>query len=80
MWLGALLLFLPLSFGLWPLTFAANAAPRPDLVIFLTDDQSQLDCTPYGGAGMRTPNMQKLADAAIAAIEAAGGSIVAAGE
>ncbi len=39
------------------------ARSRPDIVVFLTDDQSQLDCTPYGGAGMRTPNMQKLADA-----------------
>src|SRR5262245_28702285 len=39
----------------------AFAAP-PNIVVFLTDDQSQLDCTPYGGHGIRTPNMQKLAD------------------
>lgn len=38
------------------------AAP-PDLVVFLTDDQGQLDSTPYGGQGIRTPNMQCLADA-----------------
>lgn len=39
----------------------SSAAP-PDIVLFLTDDQSQLDCTPYGGFGIRTPNMQRLAD------------------
>ncbi len=38
----------------------AESAP-PDLVVFLTDDLSQLDCSPYGGAGIRTPNMQRLA-------------------
>ena len=41
------------------------AATRPDLVVFLTDDQGQLDCTPYGGQGIRTPNMQRLADAGL---------------
>jgi len=35
---------------------------HPDIVVFLTDDQSQLDATPYGGYGIRTPNMQRLAD------------------
>ncbi len=40
----------------------SQAAP-PDLVVFLTDDQGQLDSTPYGGQGIRTPNMQRLADA-----------------
>jgi len=39
------------------------AAVHPDLVVFLTDDQGQLDSTPYGGQGIRTPNMQRLADA-----------------
>ena len=47
------------------LPWSAHAAARPDLVIFLTDDQSQLDCTPYGGQGMRTPNIQRLADAGL---------------
>ncbi|MEQ2010378.1 MAG: sulfatase-like hydrolase/transferase [Limisphaerales bacterium] len=42
---------------------ASLAAARPDLVIFITDDQGQLDSTPYGGQGIRTPNMQRLADA-----------------
>jgi len=39
------------------------ADTKPNLVVFLTDDQSVLDCTPYGGMGIRTPNMQRLADA-----------------
>jgi arylsulfatase A-like enzyme len=47
------------------LTFAvpASAATRPDLVVFLTDDQGQLDSTPYGATSLRTPNMQRLANA-----------------
>ena len=42
------------------------ADTKPNLVVFLTDDQSVLDCTPYGGMGIRTPNMQRLADAGMA--------------
>src|SRR6187399_1956035 len=42
----------------------SHAAP-PNIVVFLTDDQSQLDCTPYGGYGIRTPNLQRLADAGL---------------
>ena len=42
---------------------AVHAAPRPDIVIFLTDDQSQGDLSPYGDNSLRTPNMQRLADA-----------------
>src|SRR5688500_16554105 len=39
-----------------------GATPRPpDIIVFLTDDQSQLDASPYGG-GIATPNMQRLAD------------------
>ncbi|MBN2505490.1 MAG: sulfatase [Verrucomicrobia bacterium] len=41
----------------------AAAAGKPDIVVLLTDDQSQLDCTPYGAVGIRTPTMQQLADA-----------------
>ena len=43
---------------------AASAAEpvRPDLVIFLTDDHSQRDATPYGSTTLRTPHMQRLAD------------------
>ena len=42
-----------------------EAAARPDLVIFLTDDHGQLDSTPYGGYGIRTPHIQRLADAGL---------------
>ncbi len=41
------------------------ASSRPDLVIFITDDHSQADLSPYGGREFRTPNMQKLADAGL---------------
>ncbi|MFO1484527.1 MAG: sulfatase [Verrucomicrobiaceae bacterium] len=39
------------------------AAKQPDILVFLTDDQSQLDCSAYGEKTIRTPNMQRLADA-----------------
>ncbi|MEQ1859236.1 MAG: sulfatase [Chthoniobacteraceae bacterium] len=39
----------------------AQAAP-PDIVVFLTDDQGQLDSSPYGAKTLRTPHMQRLAD------------------
>ncbi len=42
---------------------AAAAERRPDIVVFLTDDHSQRDATPYGSTALRTPNMQRLADA-----------------
>lgn len=45
------------------LSYAKTNRP-PDIVIFLTDDQSQLDSTPYGST-LRTPNMQRLADAGL---------------
>lgn len=38
------------------------AAKQPDILVFLTDDQSQLDCSAYGEKNIRTPNMQRLAD------------------
>jgi arylsulfatase A-like enzyme len=44
---------------------AVNAGQRPDILIFLTDDQSQLDLSPYGDTTLRTPNMQRLADAGL---------------
>ncbi len=34
----------------------------PDMVIFLSDDQSREDCTPYGGRGISTPHIQQLAN------------------
>lgn len=50
----------------WLLAFWCGwieAAPKPNILVFLTDDQSQLDCSAYGEKIIRTPNMQKLADA-----------------
>lgn len=41
---------------------SAKLPDHPDIVIFLTDDQSQLDATPYGDDGIRTPNMARLAN------------------
>jgi uncharacterized sulfatase len=41
----------------------ARTPGKPDIVIFLTDDQSQLDLTPYGDRTLRTPHMQQLAEA-----------------
>ncbi|MCA9053257.1 MAG: sulfatase [Planctomycetaceae bacterium] len=38
------------------------AADQPTIVVFLTDDQGQLDSQPYGAEVLRTPHMQQLAD------------------
>lgn len=57
--LPAVRFLLPL---LLPLALLAAVPARPDLVVFLTDDQSQGDVSPYGGGGIRTPNLQALAD------------------
>lgn len=43
----------------------AELGQRPNVVIFLTDDHSQQDLSPYGGREIRTPNMQRLADAGL---------------
>ena len=43
--------------------FALGDSSRPNILIFLTDDHSQLDGAPYGEKIIRTPNMQRLADA-----------------
>ena len=40
---------------------SAAPAPRPDIVVFLSDDHAQLDATPYGATDVRTPHMQQLA-------------------
>ncbi len=42
-------------------TTTTAAAPKPDIVVFLTDDQSQLDTSLYGNLGLETPNLEKLA-------------------
>ncbi len=43
----------------------AGDGPKPDIVIFLSDDQSRLDASPYGARELRTPQMQRLADAGL---------------
>lgn len=43
----------------------AQAATKPDIVIFLTDDQSQLDTSVYGKRGFKTPHMERLASAGL---------------
>jgi uncharacterized sulfatase len=48
-----------------PTTDARAAERRPDIVVFLTDDHSQRDATPYGSTILRTPNMQRLSDAGL---------------
>ena len=57
-------LFLFLLTGFFAATIG-TAANRPDLVIFLTDDHSQADLSPYGSTALRTPNMQRLANAGL---------------
>ena len=41
--------------------FAAAAAEKPNLVVFICDDLGCLDATPYGAADVRTPKLQRLA-------------------
>jgi len=47
--------------ALLPIPLAA--ADRPHVVLFLADDLSWADCSPYGGKDIRTPNMARLAAA-----------------
>lgn len=44
---------------------SATEAAQPNIVVFLTDDLGQLDSTPYGATDVRTPNLQRLADAGL---------------
>jgi N-sulfoglucosamine sulfohydrolase len=55
----------PLRLLLLLLSLAARAGAAPDIVIFLADDMGRLDCSPYGARDIRTPNMQRLADAGL---------------
>lgn len=52
---------------IWIALYAAQfaVAKPPDIVIFINDDQSREDCTPYGGRGIVTPNIQQLADSGL---------------
>ncbi|MBI1353927.1 MAG: sulfatase-like hydrolase/transferase [Acidobacteria bacterium] len=54
-------LFRSLAFAWIAIAAQALAAP-PNLVVFLSDDHSMLDSTPYGSTAVRTPNMQRVAD------------------
>src|ERR1044071_1506332 len=57
------LLLLLLLLGVVP-AYAADPA-KPNLVIFLSDDHSLLDSTVYGSKDVKTPNMQRLANAGL---------------
>src|SRR5438105_10709938 len=46
-------------------TTAAASAAKPNLVVFICDDLGGDDLTPYGSTDVRTPNMQRLADAGL---------------
>ena len=58
------LVFIP-SLLCQPWSARAADGPRPDIVIFLSDDQGRLDASPYGARELRTPRMQRLADAGL---------------
>ena len=45
------------------LAAAASAADRPNIVIFIADDLSWVDCSIHGKSGIRTPNMERIAGA-----------------
>ncbi len=52
------------AFLLLTIVFVASsfaAETRPNIVVFITDDQSQLDGEPYGSKEVRTPKMTRLA-------------------
>lgn len=66
---AAVWIFAVCAFTTAPLC-AAETPVRPDIVVFLTDDHSQLDSTPYGDKVLHTPNMQRLADAGMTFTEA----------
>ncbi len=46
------------------------AAERPNVVVFLADDLSVTDGSPYGGKEIRTPNMERLAAAGMTLTQA----------
>ena len=54
--------FLPLiaAVATAAVTTPLPAAGRPDIVVFLADDLSLADCSPFGGREVPTPNMAKL--------------------
>lgn len=54
-----------LLLGVTCLALTAGSSAAPNFVIFITDDQSRHDSSPYGAHDLRTPNMQRLADAGL---------------
>jgi arylsulfatase A-like enzyme len=44
-----------------PLFAAESTLPRPNIVVFISDDHGMLDSEPYGASDIRTPNMTRLA-------------------
>ena len=50
------------AFGIPHSSFSAEGA-KPTIIVFLSDDHGMPDSTPYGSTEIRTPNMQRLADA-----------------
>lgn len=52
-----------LTLAAMPALVRADEPARPDIVVFLADDLSLADCSPYGASGIRTPNMERLAAA-----------------
>jgi len=61
LFVGIWSLVLPLSFELCPLSFAAPAGARPNIVFVLIDDFGYADSGAYGAKDIRTPNMDRLA-------------------
>lgn len=47
------------------LAYGACAAERPNIVVFIADDLSQLDTSPYGARDLHTPNMERLASSGL---------------
>ena len=39
---------------------SGSSSAKPDIVVFLTDDQSQLDTSLYGDLGLKTKNLEWL--------------------
>ena len=54
-------LFLSAALSIFGLGQWALAAPKPNIVVFISDDHGMLDSEPYGAADVRTPNMTALA-------------------
>ena len=61
-WITAIL-FLPVATTAAVGSAAKEEATRPDMVIFLSDDHTWRDSSVYGSPDIKTPNMQRLADA-----------------